>query len=440
MFKRIRYQQGCLTREKRNSGPDVWIFRWREVNASGKRVNRKIVLGTVEQFSTQAAAERAVAALRIEINKESAGGVLKPITFGELVAHYLEKELPEDSSLAKVPKAHSTAVTYRRYLRKWILPRWQSYQLDQIHSVPVEDWLHGLSHMKNGTKAKMRNIMSAVFRHAIRYGFLPRTENSNPIQYVRQSAESEVIHTILTKEQVWGILSHLREPVHTMAFLDAFTGLRVSELLALKWSDIDFETREVHVRRAIVYGVVGKCKSKASKKPVPLDPVLAEALQRWRRASAYNRPDDWVFASPKLRGRKPLTPGMLIRSHLRPAAKKAGISGKIGWHTFRRTIASLFIANGEDIKVVQESLRHANSKVTLDLYAQATTTAKRNAQSKLIRMVMLETPAPDAGKGRSVPLRSFVSGCDRLEVVENVVARDGIEPPTPAFSGLRSTS
>src|SRR4051794_12573052 len=98
MFKRIRYQQGCLTREKRNSGPNVWIFRWREVNASGKRVNRKVVLGTVEQFPTRAAAQRAVAALRIEINKESPSGALKPITFGELVAHYLDMELPEDAN------------------------------------------------------------------------------------------------------------------------------------------------------------------------------------------------------------------------------------------------------------------------------------------------------------------------------------------------------
>ncbi|MCU1286755.1 MAG: Site-specific integrase [Acidobacteriales bacterium] len=64
--------------------------------------------------------------------------------------------------------------------------------------------------------------------------------------------------------------------------------------------------------------------------------------------------------------------------------------------------------NGDDIKVVQESLRHGNSKVTLDLYALATTTAKRLAQSKLIRMVLPETPAPGAVKGRSVPLSLVV--------------------------------
>ncbi len=70
----------------------------------------------------------------------------------------------------EVPKAHSTAVTYRCYLRKWIRPRWESYFLQDIHSVALEDWLHALT-VSNGAKVKIRNIMSAVFRHAIRYGF-----------------------------------------------------------------------------------------------------------------------------------------------------------------------------------------------------------------------------------------------------------------------------
>lgn len=212
--------------------------------------------------------------------------------------------------------------------------------LRNIQSIAMEDWLHALN-ASNGTRAKIRNITSAAFRHAIRYGFLPRHEDSNPMKYVRQSAESDLIPTILTKEQVWKIIACLRDPARTMAFLDAFTGLRISELLGLKWSDIDFERSEMNVRRAVVYGIVGHCKSKASKKPVALAPVLAETLRNWRLDTPYNKPDDWVFASTKLNGTKPLTPGMLRKWHLKPAAKEAGVPGKIGWHTFRRTLACL---------------------------------------------------------------------------------------------------
>src|SRR6185312_10577047 len=71
MFTRIRYQHGCIAREARKAGPDVWIFRWREVNVEGRKVNRKAVVGTVEQYRTESVAQKAVDALRININQET---------------------------------------------------------------------------------------------------------------------------------------------------------------------------------------------------------------------------------------------------------------------------------------------------------------------------------------------------------------------------------
>ena|SRR5277367_2345503 len=72
--------------------------------------------------------------------------------------------------------------------------------------------------------------------------------------------------------------------------------------------------------------------------------------------------------------------------HVWPAAKRAKITKRIGWHTFRHTYATLLQANGEDVKVVQELLRHANSKTTMDTYTQALSPAKRTAQSRVVRM------------------------------------------------------
>jgi integrase len=85
-------------------------------------------------------------------------------------------------------------------------------------------------------------------------------------------------------------------------------------------------------------------------------------------------------------------PGTLNRWHLQPAVKAAGIEGRIGWHTFRRTYATLLKANGEDVKTVQELLRHANILVTMNLYAQAITDVKRKAQSRLVSMLLDENP------------------------------------------------
>ena len=109
--------------------------------------------------------------------------------------------------------------------------------------------------------------------------------------------------------------------------------------------------------------VVGPCKTEASQKPIPLDAQLAEALQAWRQVMRYKAPDDWVFASPKTGGRRPYWGQRIFRTFIRPAAAKIGITQKIGWHTFRQTYSSLLRATRADIKVMQELLRHASSRV-----------------------------------------------------------------------------
>ena len=63
MFRRMRYQQGCLTREVRKIGPDVWVFRWREPGLDGRKRNRKVVVGTMDQIRTESQAMKAVEGL-----------------------------------------------------------------------------------------------------------------------------------------------------------------------------------------------------------------------------------------------------------------------------------------------------------------------------------------------------------------------------------------
>ena len=139
--------------------------------------------------------------------------------------------------------------------------------------------------------------------------------------------------------------------------------------------------------------MVGDCKTEASAKPVPLDSYMAEDLLRWRRQSAYSQDDHYVFASETMKGEQPYWPDNLMKRHIRPVAKANGIHKRIGWHTFRHTFGTLLKANGEDVKTVQELLRHANSRITLEVYTQAVTAHKRAAQSKVVRMMV-----PDLGE------------------------------------------
>lgn len=101
-----------------------------------------------------------------------------------------------------------------------------------------------------------------------------------------------------------------------------------------------------------------------------------------------------------MQGKQPYWPENLLRRHIRPAAKRCGINKHIGWHTFRHSYATQLKANGEDVKVVQESLRHANSRITLDTYTQALTPAKRQAQTKVVSMILAkQTETAEAGGG-----------------------------------------
>ncbi len=77
-----------------------------------------------------------------------------------------------------------------------------------------------------------------------------------------------------------------------------------------------------------------------------------------------------------------------MRRYIKPVARAIGIHKNIGWHTFRRSFGTLLKANGEDVKTVQELLRHANSRITLDVYTQAVNSNKRAAQSKVVRMMV----------------------------------------------------
>lgn len=380
MSRRTRYQNGSVQREKRRSGPDVWIFRWRETGTDGESKYRKAIVGTVETLTNEASALKAAQALRIDANQQTPQAEAGPKTVASLVAHYRLKELAGDRNGRK---AFSTRAAYEYNLTNWILPRWGEHKLDQVRPVAVEEWLDGIKRAR-GTKAKIRNLMSALFTHAMRYEWLDR----NPIKLVRQSAKRERIPAVLELWELQLLLSKLAVRERTLALLDAGTGLRVSELLALRWRDVDFDHLELQVTRAIWHQIVGDCKTEASAKPVPLDSYMADDLQRWRKQSAYPMDDDYIFASETMRGKQPYWPDNLMRRHILPVARANGIHKRIGWHTFRHSFGTLLKANGEDVKTVQELLRHANSRITLEVYTQAVTSHKRAAQSKVVRMMV----------------------------------------------------
>lgn len=386
MFRRAArcYQHGSLTTEERSTGPDVWVYRWREDGPSGTRVKRKVIVGSTEVYKSRAAALRAVDGLRLEVNAEAPIARMRNLTMGELVAHYQETELAPE----RKTKSPSTRKVYTEFLKRYILPEWGQRSLRDLRPVAVERWLESLPHAPS-TRAKIRNLMSALFQHAIRQEW---AEN-NPIRAVRVSAKRLEEPDILTAQEVHALILELPEPCRTMALLAALTGLRASEMLGLQWQDVDLDGRVIRLRRGVVNQEISDLKTIGSRRPLPIPPVVADALREWQKQTSFSQPENWVFASPQTGGTQPYWPNTLLKRHVQPAALRLGISKTVGWHTFRRSFATLLYANENDVKTAQELMRHSTPIVTMGVYAQAVTEAKRMAQERLAALIM---QAPEA--------------------------------------------
>ena len=123
-----------------------------------------------ESTRSESAAAKAVATLRADINRGmlTSGVIIRPLlTIGQLISHYEVKELDRGE---RSTKANSTRKIYKSVLTTWIKPFWGNRHLSEVKAVAVEEWLFGLK-LAAGTKAKIRNIMSALYAHARRYEF-----------------------------------------------------------------------------------------------------------------------------------------------------------------------------------------------------------------------------------------------------------------------------
>jgi integrase len=368
-----RYQQGSVERVKRAKGPDVWVYRFRQ-DVDGRRLHRSRVLGTVKEYKSKTDAKRAAENLRAEIN--AAEGRAGRMTVDDAWGHFQANELEDPGS----DRSPTTIATYRDYFGQYIIPHWRDVAIDDVKAVTVEKWLRSLPYA-DATKAKIRNHLSALFSHLIRWELYSRL---NPIASVRQGAGRRRDPDVLTLDEMSAILGRITPLViRVMVVVAATTALRRSEVRGLRWSDLDFNTLWIHLRRGVVRKDQTKLKTLASRKGVPMIPELADTLAEWRRRTPYPTDDDWVFASPFTNGERPYWPDSALQDHIQPAAKAAGINKQIGWHTFRHSLATLLGQRKEDLKTVQELLRHANSRITLEVYQQAGSDQKRQALSPM---------------------------------------------------------
>ena len=172
----------------------------------------------------------------------------------------------------------------------------------------------------------------------------------------------------------------LAEPFRTIALLSVCLGLRISECLALRWSDVDWLDSKLRVERGIVSQQVDEVKTAESRRHMPIDARLLNVLKAWKQTTQFPNSGDWMFASPVQLGRLPWSYDQIWRVYQK-AAKAAGING-LGTHSLRHSYRSWLDSVGTPVGVQQKLMRHADIRTTMNVYGDAATDEMTEAQAK----------------------------------------------------------
>jgi integrase len=345
-----RHASGSVRYDKRRK---TWNYLWYD-----GAVRRSKRIGTKQEFPTKAAAWREVD--RLELYQPTAEAPIGE-TVSTIAARY---------EVERMPSRHTTARVYRSFLNNHVLPRWGDTRIEEIQPRPVELWLRELP-LAPKSKTHVRSLMFGLAEFAMWAGVL--NIGRNPISLVKNAGATRRVRKprSLTVEEFQALMRELREPYATMALLCVCLGLRISEALALRWSDVDWLGSQLSVRRGIVNQKVADVKTEGSAKTLNLAIELLERLRARKLDTAFGEPEDWVFASPIRLGRLPYSyTGVCVEFHRAATAAKIG---RIGTHTFRHTYRSWLDAVGTSVAVQQKLMRHSDIRTTMNIYGDVVT-------------------------------------------------------------------
>jgi integrase len=238
--------------------------------------------------------------------------------------------------------------------------------------------------------------MSKIFVTAKKWGFFAGDNPAIGVDLPEKKAVRE--KHILFPEQIPPLLAALEEPARTMVLVGVLTGLRIGEILALRWKDIDFRSGEIRIEQAYYRGLIGTPKTKNSRRTLPMPDSLKDELKRLSEKAKLE--EHLIFQT---RNGTPFSDTNLLHQHLKPVGRKLGMPW-LNWHTLRRTHATLFQQAGGTLREAQAQLGHSKMSTTLEIYTISIPQAQRKAVENLSDLV---TNGDELAKlGEKLPLAS----------------------------------
>jgi integrase len=353
-MKRRSYQKGSVVAVKKNGKIAAWDFRWRE---DGR--NKSERLGSIEKFPLKAKAEKAAEPLRLRINDDR-----EVVRFHQLAARFEAEELPERMS---------TRSGYRSNLRR-LRTSWDDVRLTEMANDPmrIEIWLKDLRTlpergpvrpMRKKSKQNVRNLLHLLFDRAMAWKYL--SLQRNPIELVRLKEPAGIKskprdRDLVSPADFSAMLMDKETPqnVRVMIAVAMCTGIRVSEILGLRWECINFENGFISIEVSAVGKHQDVPKTESSEEVVPMHEALGKILMDWRRK--LPSVNGWVFGNP-VTGRPYWRDSM--QNYLVKLGDKLRIEN-LGWHSFRHTYRRMLDDLDTPLEVQRHLMRHSSTAMT----------------------------------------------------------------------------
>jgi integrase len=378
---RCRYQDGYLFIRGRKR--KMWVARWREdmIQPDGAvlRVLRSETLGPVSEIAGRREA-RVLLQNRLASLNSGQRRAEATMTFGTFVA---EQFVPDILPTLK----YATQKSYSMILRKHLLPRFRDCRLCDITRAAVQQFT--TAKLKDGyaweTTDHLRTLLSKVMGTAVSWNYL----SDNPVHGVKMPERTlKRPHRFLITEELRRLIAEAEEPVRTIVLLAAMTGLRIGEILALRWGRVNLLAGTLRVEETCYHGHFGTPKTRASRRELPLPSMVVQALLAHRSRSSDTSTEALVFCT--CRG-TPLASNNLRKRQLQSACARAELA-PINWHMLRHTHGTLLHQQGTPLRVAQAQLGHAHMTTTLEVYTHASAGAQRQAVDQLENQLFPNVP------------------------------------------------
>jgi integrase len=260
---------------------------------------------------------------------------LRPINQGRQLPQFtipLEQFVREQWEPATLPTLKvGSARYYGKQLRCHVLPALGTTRLCDITRVKVQIFLAEKrnSGLSGSSVHGMRTALSKVLQAAVDWNFI----EINPARGIRigdRGPKTERLY--LNSSEVLRLLTALPEPCHMIVLVAVLTGMRIGEILALRWKYLDLLRGSIQIRETVSEGQFGSPKTRSSRRDVPMSDRVRKAFEVQRAQSRQTGPEDLVFATRK---QTPLNPKNLLRRVLRPtcdALKLPAITAQLSAH------------------------------------------------------------------------------------------------------------